>query len=131
MPRSSSSAVLTALGAGRVVLGAAFLARPTAFPRLMGVDSATAGRVAWQGQMIGAREVGLGVGLLTSLRGNPAPWLLAGALADAADAVAFSGGARRGDVRRVGHALGAIAAATAAYGVLAARRTATPEAASG
>jgi hypothetical protein len=117
MRRPSVLPVLAGLGAGRVMLGSLFLARPEAFARLLGVDSATAGRLDWQGQMIGAREIGLGVGLLASLRGNPRPWLLAGALADGVDAYAFTSGARAGKVRPgLGYGLSALAAGAAAFG---------------
>ncbi|HZG95598.1 MAG TPA: hypothetical protein VEZ46_12910 [Mycobacteriales bacterium] len=114
--------VHAALGVGRVAAGSLFLARPAAFARLLGVDSVTSGRLAWQSQMIGAREIGLGLGLLAALRRNPAPWLLAGALADGVDSYAFTARARAGDVRPgVGYGLGAVAAGAAAFGAATSR----------
>jgi hypothetical protein len=75
------------LAIGRTVVGAALVA----FPRLsaatwIGAPAAhpAAGVLA---RALGAREIGLGLGLLASLdRGRPLrPWLAAGLIADAAD----------------------------------------------
>jgi hypothetical protein len=78
------------LAIGRTVVGAALVA----FPRLsastwIGAPAAlpTSGVLA---RALGAREIGLGLGLLASAdRGRPLrPWLAAGLIADAADLAA-------------------------------------------
>ena len=88
------------VAAGRVALGVGMVARPELLPKMLGVDSGTAGRMAWLGRMFGAREVALGAGLLLAGRENEREWLLGSALCDAVDAVAFAEAARRGVVRR-------------------------------
>lgn len=104
------------IAAGRVAIGVGTLARPDLFPRLLGVDSGTAARMAWLGRMFGAREVALGLGLLRA-SGPTAEreWLLGGAISDAVDAVAFAGALRAGVVRRP-LAAAFVAAALAATG---------------
>jgi len=108
------------LGAGflRIGLGASLLARPAGLATALGVDSATASRVAWAGSMVGARDVALGAGLVHAVRRghDPRPWLLAQAASDAVDALAFSGAVARGHARP--GKTGAIAA-FAALGALA------------
>ena len=85
-------------GAGVVMVG-----RPRALPQLMGVDSATAARVGWAVQMLGAREIAMGLGTLAALRhpGSRAArtWVAAGVLTDALDVLAVGGALARGRVR--------------------------------
>jgi hypothetical protein len=83
----------------------------------MGLDTATAARVAWLGRMTAARDAALGAGALSSvLRGrSPAPWLLAGAAADVADAAVVASAMRD---RRVG-GLGAAGSVAVAVGAAA------------
>ena len=104
------------VAAGRVALGVGMIARPDLMPRLLGVDSGTAGRMGWLGRMFGAREVALGAGLLAAERAGSSTdeWLLAGALSDGIDAVAFAEAARRGLVRAPLAGLFVLTAATAA-----------------
>ena len=88
---------------GRVGAGAWMLTRPHRLPGLLGVDSATATRTSWSVQMLGAREVALGLGTLSSLRRGSndraaRSWLAAGLLSDAADAVVLATAVRRGRV---------------------------------
>jgi hypothetical protein len=99
------SAVATArlIGIGRTALGGGFLAVPVEGVKALGVDAATAKRVAFLSRMMAGRDVVIGVGTLVSRR--PAGWLLAGAVADAVDAAAIA------QARREGRAGGAIAAA--------------------
>lgn len=105
---------LAALGAGRVAMGVVVLARPGLLPRGFGIDSATAGRLGWLDQMVGAREIGLGLGLLGSLRrGDPRPWLAAGAIADGVDAAVLGRASWTGEVRRPAGFLFAAVAAVA------------------
>ena len=73
---------LAAAGWLRVAIGAGLASRPTALPRALGVDSATAARIGWLGTMLGVRDAALGAGLVHALRTrrSPQPWLLAGAI---------------------------------------------------
>jgi hypothetical protein len=93
------------LSLGRAAAGASLIARPTALPGLLGVDSAVATRMAWSTQMLGAREVALGLGTFVALRrgeGRSARlWLMAGLLSDAIDALALSAAVSRGRVSKV------------------------------
>jgi hypothetical protein len=108
--------------AGRVVVGATMLARPELLARGMRVDAATARRTGWLGQMVGVRDLALGVGTLHALtRGGAArPWLLLAALADAVDAAALAEAVRRKQVAAppalltVGVAAGSVAVHLAA-----------------
>lgn len=105
------------LGLVRAGAGVTMLVRPTALPRLLGADSATANRVTWVTQMLGAREVALGLGAFVALRrGGPAArtWLYAGALADGLDAVAVSTAIAKGKVSKVTGAGVVLTAALAA-----------------
>ena len=81
------------IGTGRVLLGGAFLAAPVASTRALGLDSATAKRVSFLARMMAARDVAIGAGTAAASRpgGRPGGWLLAGAFADAADAVVIVG----------------------------------------
>lgn len=107
-----------AIGVGRTVIGAAFLAAPVPALRMLGVDTATAARTSWLSRMTAARDGVLGAGTLMSSasRRGSAPWLLAGALADAADAAAIATALRNGKVAGIG-AIGMVGAAGAAAAV--------------
>ncbi len=104
---------LTAAGAVRVGLGAVLLARPALLATSVGVDSATASRVAWTGGMVGIRDAALGAGLMHAVRRghDPRPWLVAQAASDGVDAVAFGGAAARGHARPTKASLIALVAA--------------------
>lgn len=86
------------IGLGRLVLGGALLAAPVASTRILGVDTATAKRVTFLARMTAARDMAIGAGTVASSTGGrtPAGWLLAGAAADAADAVVIAGALRSG-----------------------------------
>lgn len=110
-----AGAVSTAIGAGRVLLGVAFFASPTAAVRVLGVDSASAKRMAFLARMTAARDVGLGIGTLAS-RGRPQArlWLAVGAAADGVDAFVIAAATKNGLTRgpaAYGTVLGAAAAA--------------------
>ena len=91
---------LRLLAAGRVGVGLGMLARPADLPKVLGVDSATAERMAWVTRMLGVREAVVGLGTLDALRsGGARPWVLGGAVVDAVDAAVFAGAAARGRVR--------------------------------
>ncbi|MCY7364480.1 MAG: hypothetical protein LH469_04080 [Frankiaceae bacterium] len=102
-------------GAGVVMVG-----RPRVLPQLMGVDSATATRVGWAVQMLGAREIAIGLGTLVALRrpGSAAArtWVAAGVLTDALDVLAVGGALARGRVRKSSGAA-VLTTATAAVGL--------------
>lgn len=101
-------------GAGAVMMG-----RPRVLPQLMGVDSATATRVGWAVQMLGAREIAMGLGTLVALRrpGSAAArtWVAAGVLTDALDVLAVGSALARGRVRA---SSGAAVLATASAAVV-------------
>jgi hypothetical protein len=102
----------------RCAIGVGALVRPASAVRASGVDRVTAERVAWLGQLVGGRDLALGVGLLRALarREDTRGWVRAGMLADAVDAVALGAAAARGTVSPLA---GAAAAAAAVSGVLA------------
>jgi hypothetical protein len=103
------------IGAGRALLGATVLAAPVTSVRIFGVDTGTASRVVWLTRMTAARDTVLGVGTLNAIARSTSggPWLLAGAVSDAADAAAIGAALRANRVRGVG-ALGAVGVAVAA-----------------
>lgn len=117
MPRLSSRAGLTGSGALRMGVGAVLLARPAMLPKALGVDSVTAAKVSWLSPMIGARDLAIGAGLVQAARrgADPVPWLLAAVLADAVDALAFSGAVRKG---HAGPAGGLLSTGAAVGGVV-------------
>lgn len=96
------------VAAGRAGIGAAMIVRPRALPGLLGVDSATSARMSWAMQMLGARDIAVGVGTLVALRnGNDVAartWIAAGVLCDVADALVVGAGLVR---RRLPAAAGA------------------------
>lgn len=106
------------LAMGRTGAGVVMVAAPRALPTAMGVDSATSARVGWVVQMLGAREVALGLGTLAALRSPDRAasrvWLAAGVLSDAVDALAVGAALGRG---RVGKAAGGLTVAVAAGAV--------------
>lgn len=105
------------LAAGRTAAGVMMLTRPGLLPATLGVDRASADRMGWVVQMLGAREVALGLGALVA---PSRAWHAAGVFSDAVDALAVGTALRRG---RVGTAAGggvvAVAVAAVAIGVAA------------
>jgi hypothetical protein len=124
----TSNALARLIGLGRLLAGGAFLAAPVTATRALGLDTATAKRVAFLARMMAARDVAIGAGTTAAgLRaGRPAGWLLAGAAADAADAVviaaAIKDGRARGPLAACVVAVAAVAAGVAALGALRPRR---------
>jgi hypothetical protein len=107
---------------GRLAVGGAFLVAPVVSTRVLGLDTATAKRVSFLARMAAARDIGLGAGTLNAgATAAAAPWLAAGAAADAVDAVVIAGAMRHGAARGL-PALGIVvgAAATAVIGLAAA-----------
>jgi len=108
------------VAAGRAALGVSMLARPTLVPLLVGVETAAASQTAWVVQMLGAREVALGVGLLA---GGGRSWVTAGVFCDTVDAAALVLAVRSGTVpRNGGSAIVAVAGLAALVGLLGLRR---------
>lgn len=108
-----------AIGGGRTAVGAIFFAAPVSSVRLLGLDTATAERVAWLARMTAGRDVVIGIGTLISSarRQSAGGWLLAGCVADAVDAAVLSAALHAGKVRGLrarAVAAGAIVAAVAA-----------------
>ena len=93
------------LALARSAVGVSMITRPRTLPSLLGVDSATSGRMSWSTQMLGAREVALGLGTFVALRkGEPRAarlWLMAGLLSDAVDALAVGAAVARGRVSKI------------------------------
>lgn len=88
----------------RTGIGVGMITRPARVPQLLGIDSAAATRMAWSTQMLGIREISLGLGTAVALRRGDAKaarvWLLAGLLSDAVDALVLSAAAARGRISR-------------------------------
>lgn len=110
------------LAMGRAAVGVSMLTRPGLVPAILGVDRGSRDRMAWAMQMLGAREVALGVGSLVS-RKEPRLWLAAGLLSDSVDALAVASALGTGRVRALpGAAFIGIAAVAAAIGAQSLRR---------
>lgn len=110
------------INAGRVGLGLVLLGAPVGSVRYLGPDSATLNRVDWLIRTAAVRDAAIGAGTLAALvrgRGErAAPWVLAGAVCDAMDAVVTARAARQRRVDPIrGWLVAAGAAATAAVGV--------------
>ena len=85
------------LAVGRTGVGATLLLRPRLIPQLLGIDSATATRTGFTSQMLGAREIALGVGGLLGRESRL--WTAAGLFADATDAAVMAVAVARGRVK--------------------------------
>ena len=117
----------TRLAAGRTGAGVVMLARPRLMPQTLGMDSASAARGSWVVQMLGAREIALGLGTLASLRSDDRratrTWLTAGVLCDGLDAVVVGAAVLSGRLSKpVGGAVVLTALAAAAGGLQTLRR---------
>jgi len=107
------------LGLARTGVGLAMLVRPGLVPALLGVRGPGPAAMAWAMQMLGAREIAIGLGGAAAARqGDPQvarAWLAAGILCDAVDALAVANAVGRGRLRPgPGGALVAVAAAATA-----------------
>ena len=103
------------IAAGRAALGVSMLLRPALVPTLVGVDPQATAATRWVVQMLGAREVALGVGTLTQAG---RAWTLAGVLCDTVDAAALVLAVRAGTVGRTGGGAVVAVASLAALGGL-------------
>lgn len=109
------------VAAGRAALGVSMIVRPALVPGLVGVSPAASVETAWVVQMLGAREVALGVGLLAQ---GGRVWTLAGVLCDTVDAAALVLAVRAGAVQRTGGgAIVAVAGMAALGGLVGLRRS--------
>jgi hypothetical protein len=123
LPQAAVTARL--LAAGRLVIAAAALAAPVPAVRLLGGDTATAGRVTWLTRMMAIRDAAIGTGALAATRatGPAGPWLLAGAVSDAVDAAVVTAAIRQGRIKGIGSkAVVAVASGAAVAGAVTALR---------
>jgi uncharacterized membrane protein len=99
------------IGVASVALGVAKLVAPRALARLVGAPAGS--REGGLVQALGVREVVTGLGLLASR--SPVPWLWSRVVGDALELALLGAvaGAGRGDRRRAGAALGALAGVAA------------------
>ncbi len=98
------------LGAGRIVIGAGLIVNPNGLAKGLGIDSDTAHDSRWLTRLAGAREIAIGIGAIRAWRRNedPSGWILAQAISDSTDVVAFVVAAKSGKVsyrRGIGMAL--------------------------
>jgi hypothetical protein len=115
----SARTIGLSVGAGRVAIGAVFLAAPVTSVRILGLDTATAARITWLARMTAVRDTVLGAGTVvtvvsTGRRRGGAGWLLAGSVSDAADAAVLAAALREGKIkgwRPQAIAIGAVGAA--------------------
>lgn len=125
LPLPAPDSMAWQIAAGRVAFAAVIMAAPTTSLRALGADSATAQRVTWMTRMLAVRDGALGVGgVLAARRGASAtPWLLAGAVSDAVDALVIARALAQGRVKGiVPTAVVPLAAVTAVAGAAAALR---------
>jgi hypothetical protein len=117
-------ALAAQLAAGRTLFAAAIMAAPVPLLRVLGADAATAQRVVWLTRMTAVRDGALGVGGLAAARrkdGSVRPWVVAGAVSDAVDAVVIGSAIKQGRVRGfVPSAMVPLAGMAAAAGAVAA-----------
>ncbi|MGH8959695.1 MAG: hypothetical protein ACRDWT_00555 [Jatrophihabitantaceae bacterium] len=92
-------ALARSIGLGRLVFGTALLLAPVASTRVLGLDTATAKRVSFLARMTAARDIAIGAGTAAAAGRRPVGWLLAGAAADACDAVVIAQALRSGRLR--------------------------------
>ena len=119
MPLLTRFATLDRLALSRAGAGAVMLTRPCLLPGLLGVDPATSAAMTWTTQMLGARELALGLGAWAAVRdGEPRStrlWVLAGMVSDVVDALAIGTAVASGRLSRpAGVAAVAVAAGVAA-----------------
>lgn len=85
--------LVTLYAIGRLAFGVAGLAAPLPAGRALAGDGAAAPDAQAFLRGMGGREIGLGIGLLTTIRtaGPTRPWVIAGVLADASDIAGIAG----------------------------------------
>ena len=111
------------LSLGRAGMGGVMVLAPRSLTGFLGVAPATAQDTSWAVQMLGAREIALGLGAFTALRRSDVRaarlWLAAGLLCDSLDAVVVAAALGRGRVSAA-PAAAVVATASAAADVQAA-----------
>jgi hypothetical protein len=115
---------LTLYAIGRVAFGAAALAAPAPTGRMLAGDGGAAPDAQAFLRGMGSREIGLGLGLLATLRsGAPVqPWLIAGVLSDSGDIAGVLGAWRHMPAAKRWLGLGMAAAAAAVGATLTLQR---------
>jgi hypothetical protein len=111
------------IGLARAGLGVSLLTAPVPLIRMVGVDTATARRMAWVTRLAAARDLALGVGTVAAVRGiaageeahDAARWVAIAAAADVADTVIITAALRSG---RFGSIRGSLMAASAVGGAV-------------
>ena len=97
----SSVTAPASLACVRTGVGTVMLLAPHVLPQVLGVDAAGRARTSWVVQMLGAREVALGAGVLRADGpGSARAWAVAGSACDVVDALVVAAAVRRGDVSR-------------------------------
>jgi hypothetical protein len=88
------------LGAGRILIGAGLIFAPGGLARGLGIDPQSATASRWLTRIAGAREVGIGIGAIRAWhrQEDPSGWILAQAISDSTDVVAFGAAAVSGKV---------------------------------
>lgn len=110
------------LALGRTAAGVTMLTQPALIPKLLGTPTESRESMAWAVQMLGAREIALGLGALAA-RKEKRLWHAAGLLSDGVDAFAVASAVGKGRVRAsTGVGLVVIAAVAALTGADALRR---------
>lgn len=110
---------VTGLSLGRIVIGAASLARPDATVGAMGLDVAKNPQSAFVMRLFGAREVALGVATLVSSGRGRTGLVLLGVGVDAADAYAGLVGPKTDGIeQRAGTVMTAVAGGAVLAGLL-------------
>jgi hypothetical protein len=79
------------LGAGRIFIGAGLVFAPDGLARGLGIDPEVAAQSRWLTRLAGAREIAIGVGAIRAWHSkeDPSGWILAQAISDSTDVVAF------------------------------------------
>lgn len=112
MSNKDKEKAVSAIAAGRVVVGAAAYLAPNLSGRLFGLDPEGNPQASYIGRLFGARDVALGAGVLRSPRKQKDAWVAAGMACDVADAAA---GALAGVRGTLPPASAAMVTATAAF----------------
>ena len=114
--RAPSDRVGLALGLSRAALGVLLLVRPALLPGLLGVRDPS--RAGWAMQMLGGREIALGLGSVLAIRAEPVAsartWLAAGLISDSTDSITIAAAAVTGSLERRPAIIVAISAAALA-----------------
>jgi hypothetical protein len=89
-------------GLGRLAVGGAFFVSPVTSVRVLGLDTASAKRMAFLARMAAARDIVLGAGALMARDPrSKAGWIAAGAASDVADSLVIGAAVKDGTARGV------------------------------